>query len=266
MKKKCLTVKHLTLEKYNILNEEFYLECSSIYQIINENEKGAFLFKALLDLIDSKKKCFFYDKPLKDNFEFIGYYSPDFSLDLTFKIKDFFSYSASFYKNNYDLNLKRLLNKFNIDLNKKIVDLEKDEIELIKLIECIYHKPNLLFLNDPYKFLNIKYIYLINEELISLKENNSTIFINSSNVSLEKSNFNGFFCYVEPRFSNVCNLKAKSYILEIETNIELNIKKLIHLKDNLYKYTGELKNLIDQLDFANAKINHIFEDNHDSIL
>lgn len=266
MKKKCLKVTHLTLEKYNILNEEFFLECSSIYQIINENEKGTALFKALLDLIDSKKKCYFYDKPLKDNFEFIGYYSPEFSLDQTFRIKDFFSYSASFYKNSYDSNLKRLLNKFNIDENEKFENLEKEKIELIKLIECIYHKPNLLFLNDPYKSLNIKNIYLINEELIKLKENNSTVFINSSDLTLEKSNIDGYFCYVEPRFSNVSNLKGKSYVIEINSNTELNIKKLIHIKNNLYKYIGPLNDLIDQLDFNTTKIDHVFEDSHDSLL
>ncbi len=266
MKKKCLTVKHMELKEYDILNEEFFLECSSINQIINENEKGMYLFKALLDLVDSKKKCLFYGKPIKNNFHYIGYYSPDFSCDETFKVKDFFSYSQSFYKNNYEINLKRLLKKFNIDENKKITSLEKKDIELIKLIEAIYHKPDLLFLNEPYKYIDSNYINELNNELITLKENNSTIFINSNKVYFDKKNIDSFFCYYETKFYNIKDLKTKTYNLQIKSNFPLRIKKLIYLGEDNYKYIGSLNDLIEELDLNQIEIIEIKGENNDSIL
>ncbi len=259
MKKTSLFVKKLNIDNYNILNNTFSLEANSINQILNENEKGAILFKAILDLIDSKKKCFLYEVDLNKSFSFIGYYSKDFEIDTTLRVHDFYSYSSSFYKNDYTDNLKRLLSKFHINPMSKLKDLDKETIELIKLIEAIYHKPDLLMLNDPYSHINTSNITDINEEIINLKNNNSTIFINSNKVLLNKIDIDSFFLYIDPRFVRVDSLKDKKYTLKIKTEFPLKIKKLTYISNETYIYDGKISDLLNQLDLKVSMITFIKE-------
>ena len=259
MKKKSLIVKKLNIESENIFNQTIELSINSINLIIGSEKKGQILFKSILDLIDSSKKCYLFNRNLTKSLRFTGYYSPSFDIEKDIKIKDFFKYSMSFYKNDYTSNLERLLDLFKIDKNNKIKDLEKETIELIKIIEVLYHKPYLLLLDEPYKYLNSDQSRILNQELIKLKENNSTILINSNIFYLNYSLYEKIFVYLEPKFEDINLLKEKTYSLDIDfvPQTEVKIKGL--QKDNeTYLYTGELKDLFNKLDI-NIKLSNIKE-------
>lgn len=254
-----LVIKKLETTNKAILDTSISFKPYTINILLNDEYKSHIFFKSILNLCDSKKKCLFYDRDINLNFQYIGYYSKHFDIYKDLKVKQFFKYSNSFYKNNYKDNIKRLLNIFSIDSETLIKDLDTSKYELVKIIDSIYHKPELLLLDNPYNCLDNDSINILNEEILNLKNDGSTIIISNNSLEYLYYNDTHYYIFSDNKLIDLQTLKNKRFEVEIEKDIEINFKlKLLSFNkkknSNIIEYIGPSKLLLDELKKNNIKI------------
>jgi ABC-2 type transport system ATP-binding protein len=93
---------------------------------------------------------------------------------------DFFSSSFKFF----NTNLNFWLDKFEIGSwkNKRIEELSKGMAQKVQFICAILHQPNLLILDEPFSGFDPVNVELIQNELISMKNDGKTILLSSHNM------------------------------------------------------------------------------------
>ena len=257
----------LEIKKFNYsMNKEtifsslnLKLQRGTINYIINDIASSHILFQALLNLTDSNIKAYLFNNPIENSLEEIGYYNPNYSIYNNLTIKDFINLSNAYYENDYIDNALSLVSKFNLDLNKQIKDLSKEEYELVKLVDILYHEPSLAMLESPDLYLNQDNQNILNDYLISLKDKGKTILISSTKLSLYSHTTNIYMFYLK-KLMSLNELKIKKYI--IKTKDEINTLKLKLLETNKdadltqLTYIGNLLPVLDE--FNKRKIS--FED------
>ncbi len=124
--------------------------------------------------------------------------------------------------------------KFNISnwWNKKIEDLSKGMAQKIQFITTILHEPELLILDEPFSGLDPSNSQLIKEEILNLKNNNTSIVLSTHNMNS-----------VEEICDEAAIIHRSNKILEGEINA---LKDKFQEKEWLIKYQG------NQMSFTNA--------------
>ncbi len=262
MIKTSLLVKKLDLEQnketiFKSLNLE--LKVGTINFIINEPNLVNLFFKSILNLIDSKSKTYLFNNDITDSFEEIGYYQADV---------DIFKLSKSYYKNNYDTNLEYLINLFNINTNDLITNLDKNRYELVKIIDALYHNPSLIILYEPYIYLTEIEKENLNNYLINLKQNGSTILIYTKNINNLYFKDNNYFIFSNYKLINIKKALKKKYIViyKGELNTKLKIVKILQEDNNKLSYEGLLEPLLNDLITSNVSLINIKEARDESII
>ena len=124
--------------------------------------------------------------------------------------------------------------KFNISnwWNKKIEDLSKGMAQKIQFITTILHEPELLILDEPFSGLDPSNSQLIKEEILNLKNNNTSIVLSTHNMNS-----------VEEICDEAAIIHRSNKILDGEINA---LKNKFQEKEWLIKYQG------NQMSFTNA--------------
>ena len=191
MKKKIIEIKHLSKKiGKDILIDDitFDLEENEILSIVGDNDIGL-ISKSILKLIEYDGKIKIYNnEPFLYSMNFIGYFSNSLDLYKNMKIKDFVNLSNSFYKPSHKSNYLDLLNRYNLDINRKIADLGIEEYTTLKLIDSFFFNPSILILDHPFKNLNKDLILKFKEDFLTLKKNGSSILLLTDSLS----NLKGF--------------------------------------------------------------------------
>lgn len=247
MFKKSLNISKFSYKK----NEEFIfnslslsLHHSSMNVVLNEENLFNLLIKTLLNLTDSKIKATLYNFKIEDCFEEIGYYNKDIDLYKTMTIKELFNYSCAFYKNDYINNLKILISDFEIDIKRKIKDLNDEEYELIKIIDTLYHNPKLIILDNPFLKLTQKNQNLLLYHLRNMVKEGATILLFDQNISRTYSKETNYFIFNDLKLIKISDLKNKEINFKIDKEIEI-MKPFIKNED--YIKTNSLILMIDYL-------------------
>lgn len=124
--------------------------------------------------------------------------------------------------------------KFNISnwWNKKIEDLSKGMAQKIQFITTILHEPELLILDEPFSGLDPSNSQLIKEEILNLKNNNTSIVLSTHNMNS-----------VEEICDEAAIIHRSNKILEGEINA---------LKDKFQEKEWQIKYQGNQMSFTNA--------------
>lgn len=271
MIKTSLLVKKLDLEQNkNIIFKSLHLELKigTINFIINEANLTNLFFKSILNLIDSNKKVYLFNNKIEDSFEEIGYYHEDVDIYKDLIIKQFFKLSKSYYKNNYDSRLDDLINLFHINVCDKIDSIDRSKYEIIKLIDALYHNPSLIILYEPYKYLSEYEIDILNNYLISLKNNGTTILIYTQKINNLFFKDNNYFIFNNYKLINIKELKNKKYIAIYNGNLNTKLKIVSVIQDytNKLSFTGALEPLVKDLILSNVKLINIKVINNENII
>ena len=229
MKNKIIQIKHLTRkEKNNLILDDlnFDLLENEILSIVGPVEVSL-IPKCILKLIEYKGKIDIYNNSASFlyNLEFIGYYSLTKDLPKNMKIKDFIKFSNSFYKNNYLKNYESYLKRYNLDLEKKIIDLSDIEYEVLKLIDSLFINPSILILDHPFTKIDDQTKKLLIDDLLSLKQKCSSILIIDNE-------------FKDMKFADRILVYKYSTLLTLDTtneNINLNDLDLTHVTREILK-------------------------------
>ncbi len=229
MKNKIIQIKHLTRkEKNNLILDDlnFDLLENEILSIVGPVEVSL-IPKCILKLIEYKGKIDIYSNSASFlyNLEFIGYYSLTKDLPKNMKIKDFIKFSNSFYKNNYLKNYESYLKRYNLDLEKKIIDLSDIEYEVLKLIDSLFINPSILILDHPFTKIDDQTKKLLIDDLLSLKQKGSSILIIDNE-------------FKDMKFADRILVYKYSTLLTLDTtneNINLNDLDLTHVTREILK-------------------------------
>ena len=271
MVKTSLLVKKLDLSiEKNIIFKSLHLELKigTINFILNERELTNIFFKSILNLVDSTKKVYLFNNKIEDSFEEIGYYHEDIDIYKDLTIKQFFKLSKSYYKNNYDARLDNLINLFHININDLINTIDKEKYEIIKLIDALYHNPSLIILYEPYKYLSNIEKDILNNYLIDLKAQGTTILIYTQRINNLFFKDNNYFIFNNYKLINIKELKNKKYIAIYNGTLNTKLKIISVLQDNTNKlsFTGPLEPLVKDLIESEISLINIKVINNESII
>ena len=172
-----------------IIDLDLKVETGEIYGFIGPNGAGkSTTIRTLLGLIfpSSGGGTIFGKDIIKDTKEikkYIGYVPSDVEYYDNMDVWELLSYSGRFYDGNYESKIKELAEYFDLDLNRKILDLSRGNRKKISILQSLIHSPKLLILDEPTNGLDP----LMQEKFFNLlkKENDrgATIFFSSHTLS-----------------------------------------------------------------------------------
>lgn len=272
MIKNSLIIKKLNLEIDNV--ELFHslslsLQTKSINFIINNSKLTNLFFKSVLNLTDSKIVAMLFNNKIEDSFEEIGYYHQDVDIYKDLTIKHFFELSQSYYKNDYTKELLNLISLFKIDIHKKIKNLDRQTYEVIKLIDCLYHNPSLIILYEPYIYLSYEFIEILNDYLLKLNNDGSTILIYTKKIYNLHSKTNKYFMFSNNKLIDITKLKVtNTYKISYEGKLitKLKLLSLISNETSELTYTGPLLLILNDIIESKVELVDIMEVEHENTL
>ena len=165
------------------------LEKGEIFGFIGPNGAGkSTTIKCILNFLNKNNgEIYLEDKLINDKDylfkESIGYLPSEIHLYEDLTVKQMLNYSASFYNKNLDNRVNELVSIFEIDLNKKIDELSFGNLKKVGIILALMHEPKLLILDEPTSGLDPLMQERFFEVLLNEKENGTTIFFSSHNLS-----------------------------------------------------------------------------------
>lgn len=115
--------------------------------------------------------------------EHIGYVPSEVRFYDDVKVKDIVKYSTSFYKNVDENEVEELYKLLEVDVNKKMSELSLGNKKKVAIIQALIHKPKLLILDEPTNGLDPLIQKRLFELLEKAREDGSTIFFSSHNLS-----------------------------------------------------------------------------------
>lgn len=115
--------------------------------------------------------------------EKVGYLPSEVYFYERMSVRQFLKYSNSFYNEDYTEEIERLIQLFNVDPDKRIGTLSFGNRKKVGIIECLFHKPELIILDEPTGGLDPLVQQKFYEELRRCKEEGATIFFSSHILS-----------------------------------------------------------------------------------
>ena len=220
------------------------------------------LIKAMLDLITKTSgKVSYFGKSLDTDYvdimNIIGYL-PDKQYDFKNRAIDLLHYTSRFYDLNCDKEIEYYANYLNVNLNKTLKEMSSGELQKVGLIEALYHKPKILFLDEPTSYLDTKSIQIILEILLKLKQEHVTILISSHELSFIHKIADEIYMLNEGKINLIDKnlLKADYKKITIALDQEFNIKKFefkgikfLNYDKNVvsFIYQGDINKLLKEI-------------------
>jgi ABC-2 type transport system ATP-binding protein len=119
-----------------------------------------------------------------DNYkEIIGYLPGEVNLYKEFTVKEIIKYSEGFYKKDLSNRIKYLVDKLDLDMNKKVEDLSFGNLKKLGIVLAFMHEPKILILDEPTSGLDPLKQEIFFELLKEEKEKGTTIFFSSHNLN-----------------------------------------------------------------------------------
>lgn len=138
-----------------IIDVSFDVEKGEIFGFIGPNGAGkSTTIRLLLALIRPTsghaevfgKDCGLYAPEIAEN---VGYLPGEVFYYEDMRVKDLLNYSARFYKKDCSDNIKRLSERLDLDLNRKIEDLSLGNKKKVGIVQGLLHAPELIILDEP---------------------------------------------------------------------------------------------------------------------
>lgn len=112
-----------------------------------------------------------------------GYLPSEINFYSGMKVRDVLRYSADIRKKNCDEKAKKLVERLDLDLNKKVDDLSLGNRKKVGIITALQHSPKLLILDEPTSGLDPlmqrEFFEILKEE----NDNGTTVFLSSHVLS-----------------------------------------------------------------------------------
>lgn len=189
---KIIDIKNLTKsygKNRGIENINLTVNEKEIFGFIGPNGAGkSTTIKVLLNFIfptNGEAKIFDLDC-VKDSVkikENIGYVPSEVRYYGNMKVRDIISYGESFHNNIDKEYVQQICKDFSIELDKNISELSLGNKKKVAIIQAILNKPKLLILDEPTNGLDPLIQQKLFETLTKLKNEGSTIFFSSHNLS-----------------------------------------------------------------------------------
>jgi ABC-2 type transport system ATP-binding protein len=188
--------------------------------------------------------------------EHIGYVPSEVRYYDNMTVKEIIDYVKSFKKNVDSDYVSKLIDIFDIELEKKIFQLSLGNKKKVSIIQALLHRPKLLILDEPTNGLDPLVQQKLFNELLALKKQGSTIFLSSHNLT-EVEEFCDRVAIIKEgkilevkNLADITNKTIKKITLKISQDIADKIKniggEIVSIKDNniTFNYNGDLNKFI----------------------
>jgi len=172
-----------------IIDLDLKIEPGEIFGFIGPNGAGkSTTIRTLLGLIfptSGSGQIFGLDivKETKEIKKRIGYMPSEVNYYEKMDVQELLSYSANFYETDCKSRIKELAETFDLELDRKIIDLSRGNRKKVSILQSLIHQPRLLILDEPTSGLDplmqAKFFDILKEE----NSKGTTIFLSSHTLS-----------------------------------------------------------------------------------
>ena len=268
-----LEVKNLTKnygKSRGVIDVNLEIEKGTIYGFIGPNGAGkSTTIKCIMNLINKNSGEVFVDGKLflKKNNELknkIGYLPSEIHLYDELKVKEMIKYSESFYKKDCSKRVSELVNKLDIDTNKKIEELSLGNLKKLGIVLALMHEPEIVIMDEATSGLDPLMQEAFYEILLEEKKKGTTIFFSSHILSEIKRICDKVAIIKEGKIINIDDMNniEDSDVVRIKITSDYNedILKELKLSEDSIKnktlefiYKDDINNLMKILSKYNIK-------------
>lgn len=268
-----LEVKNLTKnygKSRGVIDVNLEIEKGTIYGFIGPNGAGkSTTIKCIMNLINKNSGEVFVDGKLflKKNNELknkIGYLPSEIHLYDELKVKEMIKYSESFYKKDCSKRVSELVDKLDLDINKKIEELSLGNLKKVGIVLALMHEPEIVIMDEATSGLDPLMQEAFYEILIEEKKKGTTIFFSSHILSEIKRICDKVAIIKEGKIINVDDMNniEDSDVVRIKITSDYNkdiVKELGLPEDSIKKgvlefvYKEDINNLMKILSKYNIK-------------
>ena len=268
-----LEVKNLTKnygKSRGVSDVNLKIEKGTIYGFIGPNGAGkSTTIKCIMNLINKNSGEVFIDGKLflKKNNELkkkIGYLPSEVNLYDGLKVKEMIKYSESFYKKDCSKRISELVNKLDIDVNKKIEELSLGNLKKVGIVLALMHEPEIVIMDEASSGLDPLMQEAFYEILLEEKKKGTTIFFSSHILSEIKRICDKVAIIKEGKIINIDDMNniEDSDVVRIKITSDYNkdiVKELKLSEDSIknetleFIYKDDINNLMKILSKYNIK-------------
>ena len=268
-----LEIKNLTKsygKSRGVIDVNLEIEKGTIYGFIGPNGAGkSTTIKCIMNLINKNSGEVFVDGKLflKKNNELknkIGYLPSEIHLYDELKVKEMIKYSESFYKKDCSKRVSELVNKLDIDTNKKIEELSLGNLKKVGIVLALMHEPEIVIMDEATSGLDPLMQEAFYEILLEEKKKGTTIFFSSHILSEIKRICDKVAIIKEGKIINIDDMNniEDSDVVRIKITSDYNediLKELKLSEDSIknktleFVYKEDINNLMKILSKYNIK-------------
>lgn len=268
-----LEIKNLTKsygKSRGVIDVNLEIEKGTIYGFIGPNGAGkSTTIKCIMNLINKNSGEVFIDGKLflKKNNELknkIGYLPSEIHLYDELKVKEMIKYSESFYKKDCSKRVSELVNKLDIDTNKKIEELSLGNLKKLGIVLALMHEPEIVIMDEASSGLDPLMQEAFYEILLEEKKKGTTIFFSSHILSEIKRICDKVAIIKEGKIINIDDMNniEDSDVVRIKITSDYNndiVKELKLSEDSIknktleFIYKDDINNLMKILSKYNIK-------------
>lgn len=268
-----LEIKNLTKsygKSRGVIDVNLEIEKGTIYGFIGPNGAGkSTTIKCIMNLINKNSGEVFVDGKLflKKNNELknkIGYLPSEIHLYDELKVKEMIKYSESFYKKDCSKRVSELVNKLDIDTNKKIEELSLGNLKKVGIVLALMHEPEIVIMDEASSGLDPLMQEAFYEILLEEKKKGTTIFFSSHILSEIKRICDKVAIIKEGKIINIDDMNniEDSDVVRIKITSDYNkdiVKELKLSEDSIknetleFIYKDDINNLMKILSKYNIK-------------
>ncbi len=247
-----------------IIDVDISVGMGEIYGFIGPNGAGkSTLIRTLLNfLYPTSGKAYVLGKDIekssKEIKENVAYVPSEIKYYENFTALEILNYANSFKKGSSKEEIKKIIDIFSIEGNKKIRDLSLGNKKKIALGQALLGSPKLLILDEPTSGLDPLMQKTLFQVLIDFANEGNSVFLSSHNLTEVGSYCHRASIIKEGRIVDTVNLKSEisgfGRIIEVEGNIPEEVVKrisseIIPMVEGTYRfiYKGEVNDLIQEL-------------------
>lgn len=268
-----LEIKNLTKnygKSRGVSDVNLEIEKGTIYGFIGPNGAGkSTTIKCIMNLINKNSGEVFVDGKLflKKNNELknkIGYLPSEIHLYDELKVKEMIKYSESFYKKDCSKRVSELVNKLDIDTNKKIEELSLGNLKKLGIVLALMHEPEIVIMDEATSGLDPLMQEAFYEILLEEKKKGTTIFFSSHILSEIKRICDKVAIIKDGKIINIDDMNnfedSDALRIKITSDYNEDILKELKLSEDSIKnetlefiYKDDINNLMKILSKYNIK-------------
>lgn len=268
-----LEIKNLTKnygKSRGVIDVNLEIEKGTIYGFIGPNGAGkSTTIKCIMNLINKNSGEVFVDGKLflKKNNELknkIGYLPSEIHLYDELKVKEMIKYSESFYKKDCSKRVSELVDKLDLDINKKIEELSLGNLKKVGIVLALMHEPEIVIMDEATSGLDPLMQEAFYEILLEEKKKGTTIFFSSHILSEIKRICDKVAIIKEGKIINIDDMNniEDSDVVRIKITSDYNkdiVKELKLSEDSIknetleFIYKDDINNLMKILSKYNIK-------------